>query len=185
MSEGPPVHGAPSAVRRWVVAAVLTLASLGASGCATRAAARFSPGAVAAMSPAAEVVRPLDAMRLGSGYVALHPGTAYLVGSGDSMRPLYRDNTVVVTRRIPTRDLRAGMTVVYMGSSGRPVAHVLVRQTWDGWVAQGVGNEACDTVKVTGQNLVGVVVRAFEPSRSPLLALALEGVPRTTVASLP
>ncbi len=185
MNEGPVDHGAPSAMLRWVVGGVLTLAGLGASGCSTRAAARFSPGAVAAMSPAAEVVRPFDAMLLGRAYVAVHPGTDYLVGSGDSMLPLYRDNTVVVTRRVATRDLRAGMTAVYVGDLGRPVAHVLVRRTWDGWVAQGVGNDACDTVKVTGQNLVGVVVRAFEPSKSPLLALALEGVPRTAVASLP
>jgi hypothetical protein len=137
------------------------------------------------MSPAAERVRPLDALLLGRAYVAVHPGTGYLVGSGDSMLPLYRENTVVVTRRVATGDLRAGMTAVYVGDSGRLVAHVLVRRTWDGWLAQGVGNDACDTVKVTGQNLVGVVVRAFEPSKSPLRALALEGVPRTAVASLP
>jgi hypothetical protein len=172
-------------VRLWALIGAVGLAGLGASGCATQAAARYSPEAVEAMSPTAQVVRPFEAMRLGRTYVALHPGTNCLVGSGDSMRPLYGDNTVIVTRWFKTADLRAGMTVVYVGVSGRPVAHVLVRRTLDGWIAQGIGNDTCDAVKVTGENLVGVVVRAYEPSKSPLAVLAIEGASGPSVASTP
>lgn len=165
--------------------ALAAVAGLGWSGCATQAAARFSPQAVAAMSPAAEVVRPFDAMRLGGRYVAEHPGTDFLVGSGDSMLPLYRDHTVVVTRQVAVADLREGMTAVYLGDSGRPVAHVLVERTSGGWVAMGIGNATCDDTLVTGDNLIGVVVKAFEPTSSPMVALVAEADLRSSVASMP
>jgi hypothetical protein len=136
------------------------------------------------MSPAAEVVQPFDAIRLGKKYVAGHAGTNFLVGSGDSMLPLYRDHTVVVTQPIAMSDLRAGMTAVYTADSGRPVAHVLVKKTSRGWIAMGVGNAQCDSTIITAANLLGVVVKAFEPTKSPMLALLDEAVSRTAVASL-
>ena len=104
---------------------------------------------------------PFEAIRLGKKYVADHPGTDFLVGSGDSMLPLYRDHAVVVTQQSAVADLRAGMTAVYLADSGRPVAHVLVRKTSDGWIAMGVGNDKCDSTRVTEGNLLGVVVKAF------------------------
>jgi len=137
------------------------------------------------MSPAAEIVRPFEAVRLGMDYVAEHPGTDFMVGSGDSMLPLYKDHTVVVAQRIPASELRAGMTAVYLGDSGRPVAHVLVKRTPDGWIAIGVGNAECDSTPVTEANLIGVVVRAFEPSRSPLVALINESNISSSAASMP
>jgi len=164
---------------------VIALSGLGWSGCATQSTARFSPAAVAAMSPAAEAAQPFDAIRLGEKYVAEHAGTDYLVGSGDSMLPLYRDHTVVVTQRIAVSDLRPGMTVVYTGEHGRPVAHVLVKKTSDGWIAMGVGNARCDSTPVTEANLLGVVVKAFEPTKSPMVALLEEATHRSLVASLP
>jgi hypothetical protein len=171
---------------RWCLYVLMLLSSLGWTGCATQTAGRFSPEAVAAMSPAADIVRPFDALRLAQDYVATHEGTEYLVGSGDSMMPLYRDHTVVVIQRTALSELKAGMTVVYMADSGRPVAHALVKRTSDGWVAMGVGNSACDVTRVTDSNLMGVVVRAFEASKSPMVALLDEAVVRnSSVASLP
>jgi len=123
------------------------------------------------MSPRADVVKPLDAYRLAKAYVAVHPGTDYMIGSGDSMLPLYKDHTVIITERMPVADLRVGMTVVYSGHSGFPVAHVLVKRTSEGWIAMGVGNPICDAVKVTEDNYMGTVVKAFEPTSSPMLAL--------------
>lgn len=164
---------------------LMILSSLGWTGCATQTAVRFSPEAVAAMSPAADVVRPFDAIRLAQDYVAVHEGTEYLVGSGDSMKPLYRDHTVVVFQKTAVAGLKAGMTVVYLADSGRPVAHVLVRRTADGWIAMGIGNASCDETRVTASNLMGIVVRAFEASKSPMVALLDEAAMRSTVASLP
>lgn len=167
----------------WATAAAVGLSCLVGSGCSTQTALKYSPAAVAAMSPGAEVVQPFEAMVLGRKYVAEHPGTEFLVGSGNSMLPLYKDHTVIVTRRIAVSELRAGMTAVYLGDAGRPVAHVLVARTRDGWVAMGVGNAECDATPVTEDNLLGVVVRAFEPSSDPMLALVRESAPGALLAS--
>jgi len=157
----------------------------GCSTAPTSSALVYSPAAVAARSPQAEVVAPFEALHLARAFVAANPGTSYLVGSGSSMLPLYPDHTVIVTRPVATADLVAGMTVVYAGNEGRPVAHVLVRRTSDGWVAQGVGNAACDATRVTADNLLGVVVKAYQPSTSPLVALLNEASAQGAVASLP
>ncbi len=177
-------NASSSHLRRWSLCGVIALSGLGWSVCATQAAERFSPAAVAAMSPAAEAAQPFDAIRLGEKYVAEHAGTDLLVGSGDSMKPLYKDHTVVITRKIAMSDLRPGMTAVYIGESGRPVAHVLVKKTSDGWIAMGVGNAECDSTRVTEGNLLGVVVKAFEPTKSPMLALLDEAAHRSLVASM-
>jgi hypothetical protein len=169
---------------RWSLCGVIALSGFGWSGCATTTTARYSAAAVAAMSPAADVVAPFEALRLGKQYVAEHAGTDFLVGSGDSMLPLYRDHTVVVTQRIAMSDLRPGMTAVYIGDSGRPVAHVLVKNTSEGWIAMGVGNARCDATTVTEGNLVGVVVKAFEPTKSPMVALLAEASSRASLASM-
>jgi hypothetical protein len=176
---------ATTRLSRWAAISVVALGGLGWSGCATQASVRFSPQAVAALSPVAEVVQPFEAMRLGKKYVAEHPGTEFLVGSGDSMRPLYKDHTVVVTQKVAVTELQAGMTAVYFSDSGRPVAHVLVKKTSDGWVAQGVGNAKCDATLVTQDNLLGVVVKAFEPTTSPMIALVNEASSKSTLASMP
>ena len=178
-------HTVSDHVSRWCLYVLMVLSGLGWTGCATQTAGRFSPAAVAALSPAADVVRPFDAIRLAQDYVAAHDGSEYLVGSGDSMMPLYRDHTVVVFQKTALAQLQAGMTVVYMADSGRPVAHVLVRRASDGWIAMGIGNTACDATRVTDSNLMGVVVRAFEASKSPMVALLDEAPMRSTVASLP
>jgi hypothetical protein len=94
-----------------------------------------------------------------------------MVGSGNSMLPLYKDHTVIVTRRIAIRQLRPGMTVVFMDPEGFAVAHVLVRLTPSGWISMGVGNSDSDRGRIVDDNYVGVVIRAFEPTGNPLQAL--------------
>jgi hypothetical protein len=140
------------------------------SGCASDRVV-YSPAAVAANSPAAQIVGPLELYPVATKYVAEHPGTDFMVGSGDSMRPLYKDHTVIITEQLPISGLRPGMTVVFVGDSGFPVAHVLIRKTTDGWMAKGVSNLKCDARRVNDDNYMTVVVRAYEPTSSPLLAL--------------
>ncbi len=175
----------PSRFARYAAFGAIAVASLGWSGCSTMTSAKFSPQAVAVMSPQAELVQPFEAMRLAKRYVMEHPDTGFLVGSGDSMLPLYRDHTVVVTQKVAVADLKAGMTAVYVGETGRPVAHVLVKKDSDGWVAMGVGNAECDSTRVTEDNLVGIVIKAYEPSSSPMVALLAEAAARNAVASNP
>jgi hypothetical protein len=49
----------------------------------------------------------------------------------------------------------------------------------------GVGNATADTTLVTKDNLLGVVVKAFEPTSSPMLALINEASAKSNVASMP
>ena len=178
----------PSSRRRFSrlgACGLVAFCGFGGMGFATQAACAASMADVAALSPAARVVRPFEAIRLGKEFVASHPGTDFLVGSGDSMLPLYKDHTVVITQRIAMSELRCGMTVAYMGDSGRPVAHVLVKKTLGGWVSKGVGNASCDSALVTRDNLMGVVVKAFEPTASPMVALLEEARMRSSVAAMP
>lgn len=172
--------------RRLGAVAAMAVFGLGWTGCSTQTAAlRYSPDAVAAMSPAPEVVKPFEAMTLAKAYVDTHAGTDFLVGSGNSMLPLYKDQTVIVLERIEVSQLKAGMTAVFIGDQGRPVAHVLVKKTLDGWIAMGVGNPSCDATPVTSDNLMGVVIKAYQPSVSPLVALLNEGADRGRLASMP
>jgi hypothetical protein len=123
-------------------------------------------------------------MMLGQRYVDAHSGTELMVGSGNSMSPLYKDHTVIIARHLQERALRAGMTAVFLGDSGRPVAHVPIRRSLDGWVAHGVNNAEPNEVRVTSDNLIGVVVAAYQPVESPLMALAREAAPGAGLASI-
>lgn len=88
---------------------------------------------------------------------AREPGREVLLGAGESMAPVYGDGSVLVTRPIDYRQLRAGMTVVYVNSEGHRVAHRLIRLEDHGWRAQGINNGTPDPELVTPENLVGVV----------------------------
>jgi hypothetical protein len=88
---------------------------------------------------------------------AREPGREVLFGAGESMAPVYGDGSVLVTRPIDYRQLRPGMTVVYINGEGRRVAHKLIRLEDHGWRAQGINNAAPDSDLVTPENLVGVV----------------------------
>jgi len=146
---------------------------VGLSGCASETVG-YSKAAVAAYSPAPQAVRPLDLYPLAARYVAEHPGTDFLVGSGDSMRTLYKDHTVIITGAMPISGLKPGMTVVFRDDDGHVVAHVLVRKAADGWISMGVSNPDCDKGRVCAKNYVAVVVKAFEPTGNPMQALAQE-----------
>jgi hypothetical protein len=179
--------GITVALRHLAQTAALAPLGLVLSGCASNEGA-YSPDAVAFNSPAPQVVGPLEAYPLAEKFVAEHPGTDFVVGSGESMQPLYRDHTVLITKRIPISELKPGMTVVYVGASGFSVAHVLVRNTPDGWIAMGVGNARSDAQRVRDDNYVAVVVDAYEPTSSPMLALIKDSTPRfkgSLVASNP
>lgn len=137
--------------------------------------------AVAESSPVAEPVAPADAWWTAEQFAAEYEDCETLVGSGGSMMPLYRDRTVLVVQRMEMNELRAGMTVVFIGDSGRMVAHTLVAQTPRGWVARGLANRERDTTLVRHRNYIGTVIKAFAPDprvrslRVPVLPVANAG----------
>ncbi len=87
-------------------------------------------------------------------------------GVGHSMEPLYASKTAIVVAPIPFKDLEKGMTVVYVNSRGRLVAHSLTGDLPRGWIAQGVANSEEDDDLVTKENLVGVIIMAFAEMHS-------------------
>ena len=150
----------------------LGLAVLGLVLAANAQAMRRSDllAAAAKYSPAPVVATGREALEGALAYVRSHPGADFAVGSGDSMLPLYHDRAVVVTERPALESLKVGQTVVFMGSNGVPVAHVLVRETSEGWVTQGLGNRDSDPGYLTDEAYMGVVVKAYQPTTSPVLA---------------
>lgn len=89
------------------------------------------------------------------------PGRISAWGAGESMAPLYDENTYVVVEPIAFEDLREGMIVAYRNRNGQNVVHRLVRLENGAWVAEGINNPAIDRDKVTPQNLLGVVYATF------------------------
>jgi hypothetical protein len=169
--------------------ALLTLAagSLLWSGCSTMpevASAKLPLEEIAKYSPKAAVVTPIQALDGATEYVKAHPGSDYEFGSGDSMLPLYKDHAVIITERPPMAALHVGQTVVFMGQRGVPVAHILLRHDDDGWVTMGVGNLAPDEGRLNDDNFIGVVVKAYQPTGSAILAYA-KSAPKEIYASNP
>ncbi len=143
----------------------VSLVLLLVSGCASQRseAARHSRGAVMSLglSPMPEYVAPREAWRLAEAYAQAHPDCEVLLGRGDSMLPFYQDNTVLVVAHLAMSELRVGMTVIFFGESGRPVAHVLVEKNTGGWRTRGVGNREDDRTPMRYGNYIGAVVKAY------------------------
>ena len=132
------------------------------------AVAGFSTSVLGGQLSTEESPRPVsvparEAWRLAESYAATNKGCEVMIGSGGSMLPLYPDRTVLIVQRRPMSELRAGMTVVFIGDRGRPVAHLLVSKTGRGWTARGLANDANDRALVRLTNYLGTVVKAFTP----------------------
>lgn len=93
---------------------------------------------------------------------AAGPGRTTVVGSGESMAPLYGDGTVLVLNRVPFGELRAGMNVAYLNREGRKVVHRLLEPTHAGWRLQGLNNGFVDREAVTPENFLGVVYASLD-----------------------
>ena len=89
-----------------------------------------------------------------------------LVGSGESMQPLYAPGTILVMQQCAYDKLLPGQTALYRNQAGKVVAHVLVTRARDGWRATGLNNRIHDLEPVVAENFVGVVIAAFQPSRN-------------------
>jgi hypothetical protein len=83
-------------------------------------------------------------------------------GLGLSMEPLIPPNAWIVSELLPYETLEPGQVVLYNSSSGRRVAHALMKNTRQGWITVGVNNEqAIDPTRVTSYNYLGVITAAF------------------------
>lgn len=88
---------------------------------------------------------------------SLGEGRLEVVGTGDSMAPVYGESTILVISRIAFEELQPGMTVAYANLRGHRVVHQLLTKDRLGWRIQGLNNEIEDQERVTRENLIGVV----------------------------
>lgn len=101
-------------------------------------------------------------------------GRSAAMGTGESMQPLYGENTILVISPIAFEKLRAGMSVAYVNSRGQRVVHRLLRREKGGWRVIGLNNAEVDEDRVTPANLLGVIYATFNHGgsaggRGPLL----------------
>lgn len=134
----------------------LAIAVTGLGGCADAP----SPPARAKAAPATDVGK-IQAWQDAEKVAAQDEGRVTVIGSGDSMRPIYGENTVLVLSKIDFADLKPGMQVGYINEAGRRVVHVLLERDGRGWKVQGLNNDTMDRERVTRYNLIGVVYASF------------------------
>lgn len=123
---------------------------------------------IVALAPAPVLVAKGQELQAADVAAAQTSGAQAFIGAGDSMQPIYASGTAIVVTPCDYTQLRPGLSVVYVNSDGRGVAHALVEATRDGWVVQGVNNPAPDSDLVTARNLVGVITQAYAASDTPL-----------------
>lgn len=142
--------------RAWSVFLLLLCGLAGCAGDPDGAGAGRTP----APAPATDVGR-MEAWRDAEKVAKADAGRATVIGSGESMRPIYGENTVLVISKIAYDDLRPGMQVAYINESGRRVVHVLLAKEARGWRVRGLNNAEEDKARVTRENLIGVVYASF------------------------
>ena len=156
---------------RLAALATLALATLAWSGCGSLdVTAKIPADAVARLSPAPQIATPYQAVEFAKHYVSEHPGSDFAIGNGDSMMPLYHDRDVIILERPALENLKIGQTVMFMSDRGIPVAHIVVSHSPHGWVTRGLNNDECDPGALRDSIYMGVVVKAFRPTDSPILA---------------
>ena len=111
-----------------------------------------------------EIFQAADMLRRGE--AGRHMGS----GAGDSMAPVYGENTMLVITPIEFDELEQGMIVAYRSKDGRRIVHRLEYKQGDRWIARGLNNQALDPEPVTRDNLLGVVYAV-------LTAAPVEAVP--------
>ena len=120
---------------------------LGLAGCET----------IAPVAPPSSTVTRGSARKVASTIVAGGSHRISGMGHGDSMAPLYGENTRLVIAPIDFEKLEKGMIVAYRDYQGHRVVHKLAFKQGKSWVAVGLNNDAYDRERVTPENLLGVV----------------------------
>lgn len=136
---------------------------ISAASSVSRADEQWIHGIYTGESPRPVVLAERDAWQEASSLAAETSGAFVLVGSGQSMQPLYQPGTILVLRELSYGELKRGQTVLYRSKENKVVAHVLVAKARDGWRARGLNNRIHDMEPVCAENLVGVVVAAYRP----------------------
>ena len=82
-------------------------------------------------------------------------------GAGESMMPLYGDNSLFVIRSADFDSLERGAMIAYRNQHGQIIIHQLIRKRGQKWMAQGLNNKVMDNEWVTIDKFIGVVYAVF------------------------
>lgn len=142
------------------------LASLLATAAFAAGSERDAPwirGVFTGNSPRPIVASETEAWQSATALADNTDGAFVLIGSGESMQPLYAPGTILVLQQVPYAALQPGQTALYRNKAKKVVAHVLVTKARDGWRAIGLNNRIHDMEPVLADNLVGIIIAAFQP----------------------
>ena len=117
-------------------------------------------------------VDPMSAVQAARTAQSGEPGSTLGHGGGESMQPIYGNNTVMVIEPIEWSQLRPGMNVAYFTPFGDRIVHQLLYMKDGYWVAQGLNNPGPDKYPVTPKNLIGVVYGSFQTDQPDQPAVA-------------
>jgi hypothetical protein len=145
----------------------LALICLAGAGYSAESGRFWIRGVYTGESPRPLVVRLENAWQQASRLAESTDRAFVLVGSGDSMRPLYEPGTILVLQQVPYSELKRGQTVLYRNRQQKIVAHVLVTRARDGWRAQGLNNPGHDLEPIRDTNLLGIVIAAYQAPGLP------------------
>ena len=173
---GPSLAESEAMFRRaeWLLCGCLILC--GSAGSARETDDPWIRGVFTGRSPRPVVAKETEAWQKAGELAEQTPAAFVLVGSGESMQPLYAPDTILVMQQCAYEKLQPGQTALYRNKAGKVVAHVLVTKARDGWRATGLNNRMHDMEPVVVKNFVGVVIAAFLPLREAAAApVALAG----------
>ncbi len=111
---------------------------------------------------------------------AMNDSWTVMRGAGNSMLPLYGENSVLVVEKASFSQLSTGMVAVYKDSEGSLVAHTLTAKADSGWIAKGINNKSQDPEKVSAENFVGVVFgvfNAFQSGQESVAQISAQEIP--------
>jgi signal peptidase I len=117
--------------------------------------------AIISRTPAPRLVAEGQQLKTAEAAAARLANAQAFWGIGRSMEPLYATNTALIVQEIKYDDIKKGMTVVYLKSTGVRVCHSVVGETRGGFLVQGVNNDEEDAELVTPENFIGVIVQAY------------------------
>ncbi len=135
----------------------------------TKAELKAEKAAIAAAAKATPStdVRRLQAWKDAELIASLGPGRMEVMGAGESMKPVYGENTILVINKIDYLDLKPGMNVAYNNRHGRQVVHQITAKEGNEWRVQGHNNPEADADRVTRYNLIGVIYASIVYSPEP------------------
>lgn len=98
--------------------------------------------------------------------ISVNRGWEVFRAKGDSMHPVYGENSLLLISHTTFENLREGMIALYVDGDGDIVGHRLTQRDASGWRAKGTFSNRIDPNTIHPANYVGVVAAVMHTSGS-------------------